>query len=86
MLKREIPKTIEEDGACGCVQVAGVWFNGPIFPQIDLGRRKRRRVGLTVLHTSSKAFIQVSVYMQDGIPRTLSKKYEIYIEEMKFKY
>ena len=66
--------------------MAGVWFNGPIFPQIDLGRRKRRRVGLTVLHTSSKAFIQVSVYMQDGIPRTLSKKYEIYIEEIKFKY
>ena len=26
------------DGACGCVQVAGVGFNGPMFPQIDLGR------------------------------------------------
>ena len=47
VLKREIPKTIEEDGACGCVQVAGVGFNGPMFPQIDLGRigrRKGRRV------------------------------------------
>ena len=26
------------EGDCGCLQVAGVGFNGLIFPQIDLGK------------------------------------------------
>lgn len=32
------------EGACGCLQVAGVGFNGLIFPQIDLASRKDRKV------------------------------------------
>ena len=52
MLK-ESPKSIEEtlgrEGACGCLQVAGVGFNGLIFPQIDLRKtveRKQEKVKL----------------------------------------
>ena len=56
MLK-ESPKTIEEmlgrEGTCECLQVAGVGFNGLIFPQIDLARiglRGRRRIRKSIVN------------------------------------
>ena len=66
MLK-ESPKTIEEmlgrEGACGCLQVAGVGFNGLIFPQIDLARiglRGRRRIKKSIFNGLIYFFKQTS--------------------------